>query len=287
LPSLFLNAERRLRNGWWILIFFGVLAAILLPLIVSAKSSGSAVSPIQQAAVVLVASCICQLLRRRPLSELFGRLDITWLRELAWGALAGASMMLVPALLLASLGLVSWQWSPSGSLLLSSAVRHLAGAAAAEELMFRGFIFQRLIDGLGQWPAQFIVAGYFVLTHSDGLSGAGELGPLAGVNIFLASVMFGLAFIRTRSLAMPFGLHFSANVTQGPILGFGVSGDSQPGLLQSTILGGPAWLTGGAFGLEASVPGLLCVLVAVVVLYRWKPSCEKSPALPTDKAHLQ
>jgi membrane protease YdiL (CAAX protease family) len=56
-------------------------------------------------------------------------------------------------------------------------------------------------------------------------------GGLASLNIFLASVLFRLAFLRTRRLAMPLGLHFMANLMQGTILGLGFSGKSQPGLL--------------------------------------------------------
>ena len=44
--------------------------------------------------------------------------------------------------------------------------------AVAEELLFRGFPFQRLVDGIGAWPAQLLMAGYFVLTHSTGLAAA-------------------------------------------------------------------------------------------------------------------
>jgi hypothetical protein len=83
--------------------------------------------------------------------------------------------------------------------------------------------------------------------------------------------LFGLAYLRTRSLALPLGLHFAANVVQGPFLGFGVSGADAPGLLTPT-LHAPTWLTGGAFGLEASVPGFVCVVAASATLWLWRPS---------------
>lgn len=143
--------------------------------------------------------------------------------------------------------------------------------------MFRGFVFQRLIDGLGAWPAQAIVALFFVLTHSAALEAAGLMGWLAGVNIALASVMFGLAFIRTHSLAMPLGLHFAANFVQGPVLGFGVSGSGGAGLLQP-FSQGPDWLTGGGFGLEASAPGLVCVVLVTGLLLAWPPRRGESQA---------
>ncbi len=65
---------------------------------------------------------------------------------------------------------------------------------------------------------------------------------------------------------MPIGIHFAANFVQGGVLGFGVSGNDEQGLLTPT-LSGPDWLTGGAFGLEASVPGLLGVIA--ITLWLW------------------
>jgi membrane protease YdiL (CAAX protease family) len=144
-------------------------------------------------------------------------------------------------------------------------------AAVAEELLFRGFMFQRLMDAFGQWPAQLIVAALFLLTHINNPGMTGMVKILASINIFIASIMFGLAFIKTKNLAMPFGLHFMANYMQGTILGFGVSGENEPGLLQPVFYDAPVWLGGGDFGMEASLPGLCFVIIITVILSRWKP----------------
>ncbi len=268
----FLNSERHLRNGWWIFIFFLVLAAILAPLLVVARQNGTEVSINQQALVVVAASLIAQLLRRRPITELVGRFDRNWPWQFFWGCLLGSGIMLLPALILRIFGLVDLQWNSAGVSSLISNIILFAGIAIAEELIFRGFIFQRLIDGLGQWPAQLLLAGYFLLTHTSNPGMTGGVKILAGVNIFIASMMFGIAFIRTRSLAMPIGLHFMANWVQGGLLGFGVSGNNQNGLLSPTFVAGPDWLTGSGFGLEASVPELLCVVAVTIALYLWTPS---------------
>jgi len=100
----------------------------------------------------------------------------------------------------------------------------------------------------------------------------GDVKVLASINIFIASLVFGLAFIRTKSLAMPLGLHFMANFMQGGVLGFGVSGTEQSGLLRTVFGGTPQWLTGGQFGLEASIFGLICVFVAFLLLCVREPS---------------
>ena len=271
LPNPFLDAAGRLRSGWWIAVFFVILAGLLVPLLLLARGRGTEVSPVGQLAVVLAASSICLMARREPGTRLLGPLDGRWVREFLLGGLGGVLMMVVPALALHLAGVVSWRLDAGGAAAIWPEVALLGAAAATEELLFRGFLFRRLLEGLGTWPAQLIIAALFVLTHSDALRVLGSLGYLAGANIFLASILFGLAWLRTRSLAMPLGLHFAANATQGPVLGFGVSGAEGARLLTPLPSGAPDWLYGGTFGLEASVPGLVCVVALLAVLGCWRP----------------
>lgn len=262
-----INSSGHLRSGWWIAIFLLVLAAFLLPLILLSRSGGVPIW--QQACALLAASVFCQALRRKPMAELFGAFDWRWPAQLALGGAIGAAVMAIPALILGALGVVTWRMTPDGYAALGPALTLFVAVALVEELMFRGFVFQRFIAGLGAWPAQIIVGAFFVLTHSDALRDAGPLAPVAALNIFIASLMFGFAFVRTKSLALPIGIHFAANFVQGGVLGFGVSGNDEQGLLTPTLTG-PDWLTGGAFGLEASAPGLVCVIVATALLWRWR-----------------
>lgn len=268
--NLFLNSDRQLRNGWWILIFFLVLAALLVPVMISAQQNNMEVPIGVQALIVMIASLTGQLLRRKSLAELVGTLNWRWLKQLCAGGLIGSVLMLAPALILSVFGWVNWQWNPEGLSVLSSSLLLFAGVAAAEELLFRGFVFQRLISGLGQWVAQLIIAAYFLLTHLNNPGMTGSVKMMASINIFLASILFGLAFIQTKSLAMPLGLHFMANFVQGGILGSGVSGTEQSGLLIPVFGEAPVWLTGGRFGLEASLPGLICILIALLLFYTRK-----------------
>lgn len=265
----FISRAGKLRNGWWIALFFVVLAVLLLPLIFIARDENAQVPLWGQAVVVIAASMICQALRRRPLQELVGAINWRWPLHLLLGAAIGAALMLAPALLLWMLGAVRWTVSTAGLSAVPMVLAVFALVAVVEEFTFRGFLFQRLIDGLGVWPAQALVAGLFVLTHSAAIQDAGAIGLMAGLNIFIASLMFGFAFVRTRSLALPIGIHFAANFVQGGVLGFGVSGNDEQGVL-APVLSGSDWLTGGAFGLEASLPGLICVAAITVALWRWR-----------------
>lgn len=268
--SPFLNSERQLRSGWWVLIFFLILSAILVPILLLSQRSDGNVSIGLQAVIIAAASWICQLLRRKPVAELLGRFNMHWLRDLGLGGLMGSALMLAPAFVLWLFGMIRWQLSPTGFSTLASGLLLFIEVAIAEELLFRGFIFQRLITGIGQWPSQLVVAVFFLLTHLNNPGMTGGIITLASINIFLASILFGLAFLRTRSLAMPLGIHFMANWVQGGLLGFGVSGEEQSGVLIPVIRQGYDWLTGGSFGLEASLPGLACVVAALVLLYTRK-----------------
>ena len=267
----FLNTDRQLRSGWWVLIFLLVLASIFVPALLITQQNGADVSIGLQAMIIALASLICQILHRKPLAELLGKMDGRWFKELCLGGLVGSALMIAPALILYIFGWVTWQGSPSGFSEVLSSIYLFLGVAVAEEMLFRGFIFQRLLSGIGQRPAQLIIAGFFLLTHTNNPGMAGSIQILASINIFLASILFGLAFIRTRKLAMPLGLHFMANLMQGGVLGFGVSGTGQSGLLMPIFTDVPEWLTGGAFGLEASIFGLLFVVLALILLYHWKP----------------
>lgn len=259
-----LNSDQQLRNGWWIVIFFLVLAAFLVPVLLIAQKNNMEVSMGIQAIIIVVASMICQLLRRKPLAELLGRFELRWFKELGVGGLIGSMLMLTPALIVGIFGWVRWQWNPEGISVLLSSLLLFAGVAIAEELLFRGFVFQRLISGLGKWLAQLGIAAFFLLTHLNNPGMTGSVKVMASINIFLASILFGLAFIRTKSLAMPLGLHWMANWVQGGILGFGVSGSEQSGLLIPVFGDAPVWLSGGQFGLEASLPGLICVVIMLI-----------------------
>lgn len=260
LTAAFVNGDGRLRNGWWIAAFLGVLAALLAPSILLSAHLGREVTIFDQVIIIALATVAIQALRRRSVFEVTGRPDLRWIAHLCLGAILGGLLMAAPALALTLGGWVRWEVAAANPSALWSAVLLMAGVAAAEELLFRGVLFQRLLAGIGLWPAQVVVGLFFVLTHlgNPGMEGATRI--WAGANIFAASILFGLAYVRTRSLALPIGLHFMANVTQGIVLGFGVSGAAEPSVLSPVSAASMDWLTGGAFGLEASLPGLIVVL---------------------------
>lgn len=271
LTNTILNKKnKRLRSLGWVVVFFLVLALLLFPLILVSKKYNFTVSIGQQAVVVIATSMICLLLRKEPLTNLVGSFNLQWFKNLSFGLFTGAALMLLPALILFSFRAVTFEFSQTTFNAIGSVSLVLLEAAVVEELIFRGFIFRRLITGIGFWPAQIVLGLYFLLTHLNNPGMTGHIKILAGINIFLASLLFGLAWLRTKSLAMPIGIHFMANWVQGVLLGFGVSGFRQESVFKPVFGSYPDWLTGGNFGLEASLPGLVCVVITVILLYKWK-----------------
>lgn len=134
-------------------------------------------------------------------------------------------------------------------------------AALHEELLLRGWAFQKL----ARWSAPVAVVGgalLFGILHAANPA----VGWLGLVNIIIAGVMLSLAFLAFRNLWAPISLHYSWNVLSGPVLGYEVSGWRPSATLYSQSDPGPAFLTGGDFGIEGSVWMILVQLPIVVAL---------------------
>ncbi|MBI2381660.1 MAG: CPBP family intramembrane metalloprotease [Gammaproteobacteria bacterium] len=276
MKTLFFNAGGHLRNGWWVAVFLALFAAsrrIYTPLSRSLQDAGipeAALDPLPVLFALLV-TWACTRLRREPLSSVGLRLDGRWLKDLAAGSLVGLSSMLAIATLIGLAGGVSFSLNPGASWsALLSGLYFFVFVALLEELLFRGFVFQRLVDGIGIWPAQLALALLFAAGHWDNPGMDGITTILASLDIGLGAILYGLAYLRTRSLALPVGMHLGWNLTQGSILGFEVSGLEQTGLFQRTLHGESVWLNGGSFGPESSVFAVLVDVAVLVALWRWK-----------------
>jgi uncharacterized protein len=280
------DANGRLRNGWWMLAFYLVLGVLVVPATMYASAHGRSVDIWFQAVLAVLATGLCMWLRRGRLTDVVGRLASWWPGVLV-GVLVGASIWLGTAGVLWATSELAWGVGGHRLDALFSGAWVCLSVAVAEELVFRGFPFQRLVDGVGVWPAQILMAAYFVLTHSGGLADAGDVRTMATVNIFLAGMLFGTAYLKTRSLALPIALHFTLNFVQGPLLGFGVSGTHAQSVLVVQLGHSPAWWTGGTFGLEASVPGTVAIGLALVVMTRWQSSKNTMVTEPTSATRAE
>jgi len=83
-------------------------------------------------------------------------------------------------------------------------------------------------------------------------------------------VWLAIAYLRTRSLWLPFGLHWSWNWTQASLLGLPVSGINRvaPTPVLHAFNAGPDWLTGGAYGIEGGAACTIALLASTLVVWR-------------------
>jgi membrane protease YdiL (CAAX protease family) len=179
------------------------------------------------------------------------------LRRLVVGLASGFGIFSVAVAVAAAFGVYRFSGEGDASALLAALVTSALFPAVSEELLFRGILFRWLEEWGGSWVALLLTSALFGCAHL--------LNPhasaIAAVGIaFEAGVMLGAAYMLTRSLWLPMGLHAAWNFAQGEIYDIPVSGTPVHGLLVAR-LSGPPLLTGNGFGLEAS---LIAIVVATL-----------------------
>ena len=93
--------------------------------------------------------------------------------------------------------------------------------------------------------------------------------PLALVGIALAGVFMAYGYLLSGSLWLPIAFHFAWNFAQGPLFSFPVSGLASEGLLLLERGDSPSLVTGGAFGPEGGLLGVIALLLGLLLLWLW------------------
>jgi len=154
-------------------------------------------------------------------------------------------------------------WRGPGDLLAPTLMA--LGAGLSEELLIRGFVLGLIERWAGSLVALVLSAMLFGGLHFDN-AGAG-LWPVVALMLGPGFAL-GAAYLATGRLWLPIGLHFGWNFGQSGLFGLLDSGTSFPSVIDASVSGAP-WLTGGAFGPEASMPGLaIWLLLGVFLLTR-------------------
>jgi uncharacterized protein len=204
--------------------------------------------------------------QRQPIRDMGLALRSGWQREWGLGAALGWGMLLASILpLVLSGGLIITFWlvpRQFGILLVDLLL--LAVASLAEEVAFRGYPFQRMIEAIGPTLATIVVSFVFAALH--------VFNPGANRASFIITVISGwllsVAYLRTRALWVCWGWHFAWNASMCLIFGLPVSGltEFSPIIQSNTV--GPVWMTGGDYGPEASVVTAIVLLIGIFLVYR-------------------
>jgi len=277
---IFLNENHGVRSGWKFaiyIVFFlliWVATGVALSMIVG-RSEGITENQLALLAlndVALFVPAVAAMLLtihfvdRRPLRTFGIGFLPRWRRDLRSGLILAAAMLGVLMLGCKLLGYLSIQWTGSqapGITLLATFLILLL-AALNEELVFRGFPLQVLIDGVGKWPAIIILSALFGALHINNPNSS----PLGIINTILAGVLLSLAYVRTRSLWLPYAIHVGWNLGLGFVLGFALSGLGIASLWTTGVSGSDTIL-GGSYGPEGGLLGTFIFAGSAMIVNRY------------------
>lgn len=286
------DAERRLRTAWRVAGFI----LVLVWLHIAAQAAGMRLHPSEFARgsgavlrltlvllvlVTLAAIIAVRLLDRRPVRQLGIVPGPGFWGDLAFGLGLGALVMTIVFGVELFAGWVRVvdvaRTRTPGEPFAAGFLRMTATFLAVgfyEELMNRGYLLRTLAQGfVGRRvsPARALVLAVLLSSALFGLGHAGN--PHATLvstcNIALGGLVLSLPYVLTGRLATSIGLHATWNLFQGTVYGFPVSGITAPTAALVLEQGGPPLWTGGDFGPEAGLLGLLAdLLVGALIVWR-------------------
>ena len=299
--SIFWN-ETELRAGWRVLLFllivflFTVAETFLttlahLPQLGRNGITASAML-VQECIGVLAtfaAAAIMSMIEDRPFGA-YGLPLRTAFRARFWqGAAWGIAMITAMMLLIRAFGGYSFgEVALRGSTLWGYAILWIVVfvfVGLFEEFLFRGYAQYTLATGIGFWPAATALSALFGAVH---LHNGGE-DNVGALSVFVIGMFFCLTLWRTGNLWFAVGLHAAFDWGETFLFSVPDSGIVAPGHLLNSSFHGPAWLTGGTVGPEASVMAFVVVGISTIIFVLVFPSrtamvpvVSERPASPND-----
>jgi hypothetical protein len=235
---------------------------------------------------VAVFAALSRVLDRatRPLAHIGFSPDVPVLRLIVVGFVYGAALVSLAVLIIALGGSTTFHWRMNSVMVQAAATQFALFPIAAlhEEVAFRGYPFQRLIDSVGAAPAVIVLSVLFALPHLANPNST----IFAAFNTAAVGALLAAAYLATRSLWLPWGIHWGWNLVLGVAYGLSVSGFDTDGPIDGSVAG-PAWLTGGAYGIEGGASGSIAIVAGFVGLL-WlvrRPALIGTPA-PQPSAYI-
>jgi len=275
MKTIFLNKDNNIRNGWKILIFFVNFIVLLLLL----NSSLSLFLPITDIfigelialiSVVISTFLMMKFFEKKNFEDVGLRLRPNTIYEISFGLILGFIMITFVVVVNLTLGYYKYEFTLNQVYpQILKALSLFLLVAFFEEILFRGYPFQRLIDGTNPIIATLIFSLVFSLAHLQNPN----VNLIALLNIFLAGVWLSTSYIKTRSLWLPISLHFSWNFFQGYFYSLPVSGSSLIEPIFNAKITSENIISGGKFGPEGSLITSL-VLVASTIFITKKQTLE-------------
>ncbi|MFO8174879.1 MAG: CPBP family intramembrane glutamic endopeptidase [Gemmatimonadota bacterium] len=268
----------RVRAGWRIFLFFLLLPLFLVPVsLLPLESLNWQTLPLLVAG--LLAGWVLLAMDGRGPGALGFYLAPEAAREAIMGLCLGVVVALAVTLGIFLLGGMRWESETGTSWgYLQAAIRALwffTLPAAAEEVLFRGYLFQALAEVWGGIQALWATSLAFGVLHLTNPNA----NPVGIGNIVVAGLFLGAVYLKTASLWWATGAHLGWNWALGFLADTSVSGlDLVDAPFYEPVVRGTRWISGGAFGAEGSVVATAILAAAAYLVWR-------NPALkPGSKA---
>ncbi len=280
--TLFVSSDGRVRAGWRLLLQAALSVLFLVPLQFLASLFGGRNLQIIAGGVAITLAVMVAgvMLDKRPIRDFGLRINRQWWRGCLAGFLMAALVMTLIVLIQWLLGWIEFTgfgWNRSSGrnfiLMLSGYILTMAVVGFYEELWTRGYQLKNLTEGFNTGKS-LNMAGIGAIAITSLLFGALHLAnpnatAFGTAVIVMAGVMLAIPYVMTGQLGYSVGLHFSWNVIQGAVYGLPVSGiPFRQSVLQSKLTGPEIW-TGGGFGPEGGLFGVLGVLLLIVISIFW------------------
>ncbi|MBI2817616.1 MAG: CPBP family intramembrane metalloprotease [Acidobacteria bacterium] len=284
----FILPDGQLRAGWRLLLFltFLVMAAAVFNWTASALAtrlhSSAAVVALSSAAflgsVITATAISMRFLEHQPFSAIGLRGGKKSLKQAAAGA--GIGMVLIAIITAAEVSLGAIHFERSGArgeeaiAFICSAAGIFFIAAASEELLFRGYALQRIVEGVNAPTAVVLTSVAFGLLHAWNP----YVTRLAVTNTILAGVLLAVVYLQSRSLWMAIALHFSWNWSLA-VWGLPISGVELGKMPWEAISSAaPKWVSGGDYGPEGGIIATAVLLLAIcIAILRVRANTKSAP----------
>jgi len=278
----FLGNDRKVRPGWRVLAFFALgnfaLPAALAPPFMKIavmlhigdelSAAGVAFFEGMLLMVALLLTWLFGLYERRRVDS-YGLAVEQAFRGRFWEgfAIGVLNAGLVAAGMIVLGGMTIHGLAFSGSALITAALAWFACNVViglGEEMWYRGYMLQTLWKSVGFWPAAALIALLFASDHYFFKNGENVWDVITLVSL---SVWICYSVLRTGTLWLAVGYHVAFDFMQLFVIGT-KNGNLVPvNHLLDVSFQGPAWITGGVLGTEASF--LMYPLIALMYVYIW------------------
>jgi hypothetical protein len=196
-----------------------------------------------------------------PIDRIFGRQTLE-------GAAAGIVMAGAVAIGMFVLGGMQIEGlALTGGALALSALAWLGAnicVGVAEEFWFRSYVQQTLWKSIGFWPSATVIALIFAAEHYFFKTGENVWDVITLVSL---SLLLSYSMLRTGTLWFAAGFHIAYDYMQLFVIGTPNGARVPVGRLLHASFNGPAWLTGGVLGTEASF--LMYPAIVLLWLFVW------------------